>query len=419
MENKGLNPNYVSLHQHSIGSLRDGIMKVEDHVNFALNKGKKYVAITDHGSVAEWIELYNQCAKKDLTPIFGVEGYIKEDRKAFLKNKEGKINHIVLLALNEVGFKNIIKIHNEAWNNFYKKPIMSYDYIEENNEGVVLTTACLSGTLAKYLEEKDFANADKFVERMKDSFGDRFFIELMFIESEDQIERNRQLANIAKKHDVPMLINSDAHYVTEEDAEAHQLSLLLQSNKTIKDLEAGNAWSFSAKDLYLKDEKELYKFWSKHYKNDKIITREVVYQATWNVDKITSRVEEIYLEHPPRIPRFKNGYNNLKDLVINGFEEKIELNLIPEDRIDEYTERIGYELKTIKEMGLVDYFILIHDIVQWCHENDIGVGPGRGSVSASLVTWLIDITKLDPIKHRFIFERFLNPARKTKLKVFE
>src|SRR6056297_1975122 len=178
MEKKGLNPNYVSLHQHSIGSLRDGIMKVTDHVNFALQKNKKYVAITDHGSISEWIELYNQAKSNDLTPIFGIEGYVHIDRDKYLEDHEGRPNHVVLLALNEEGYKNIIKIHNDAWRHFYKKPIMSYDYIEENNEGVVLTTACLGGTLSRYLEEKDFANADKFIKRMKKSFSGRFFIEL-------------------------------------------------------------------------------------------------------------------------------------------------------------------------------------------------------------------------------------------------
>lgn len=394
-------------------------MKVSDHVNFAIENDKKYVAITDHGSISEWIDLYNQAKQNGITPIFGIEGYVHVDREKYLEEHEGRPNHIVLLALSEKGYKNIIKIHNDAWRNFYKKPIMSYEYIEENSEDIVVTSACLGGTLSRYLEDKDFANADKFVQRMKSSFPDRFFIELMFIESEDQIERNRQLAQVAIKHDIPLIINSDAHYVTPKDAQAHQLSLLLQSNKTIKDLENGNAWTFSAQDLYLKDEKELYKFWSRKYKDDKIITRDLVYQATWNVDKITSQVEQMYLEHPPRLPHFEKGYEKLEQLVIDGFGEKLELGLIPEDDIDIYTERIKYELDTIKNMELVDYFLLIHDIVQWCHGNDVGVGPGRGSVSASLITWLIDITKLDPIKHKFIFERFLNPARRTKLKIFD
>lgn len=419
MEKKGLNPGYVSLHQHSIGSLRDGIMKVSDHINFALDNNKKYVAITDHGSISEWIELYNQCAKNGLIPIYGIEGYVHVDREAYLnKTDTTKTNHIVLLAQNEAGFKNIVKIHNDAWKHFYRKPIMSYDYIIEHSEGVILSTACLGGTLPRYIEQGDFAAADAFIEKMKAAFKDRFFVELMFIESSDQYERNRQLIQIAKKHDVPLLINGDAHYVNPEDAQAHQLSLLLQSGQTVKDLEQGKGWSFSAQDMFLKTEKELYKHWVDHYKDDPIVTRDVVYEATWNVDKITSTIEDIYLEHPPRLPHFENGENKLKKMVIDGFGEKIELGLIPEDRAEEYMERIQYELDTIKNMELVDYFLLIHDIVDWCNNNDVAVGPGRGSVSASLVTWLIGITKLDPIRYNFIFERFLNPARRTKIKLF-
>lgn len=418
MEKKGLNPGYVSLHQHSIGSLRDGIMKVADHAKFALDNNKKYVSITDHGSISEWIELYTQCSKTGLTPIFGVEGYVHIDRDKFLEEKEGKTNHIVLLAQNETGFKNIVKIHNDAWQHFYRKPIMSYDFIEEHSKGVIMSTACLGGTLARYLEHKDIASADSYIKRMKKSFPDRFFIELMFIESEDQYERNRQLVQMAKKHDVPILINSDAHYVTPKDAHAHQLSLLLQSGKTVKDLEAGKGWSFSAQDMYMKTEKDLYKHWQEHYKNDPVITRDVLYEATWSVDKIVSTIEEIHLEHPPRLPHFPDGENILTQMTVDGFEHRFEQGFIPEDRIEEYSERVEYELKVIKDLGLIDYFLLIHDIVEWCHGNEVAVGPGRGSVSASLVTWLIGITKLDPIKYNFIFERFLNPARRTKLRLF-
>lgn len=419
MANKGLNPGYVSLHQHSIGSLRDGIMKVSDHVKFALDNNKKFVAITDHGSISEWIELYTQCAKVGLTPIFGIEGYVHIDRDWYLENKKGKTNHIVLLAQNEAGFRNIVKIHNDAWDHFYRKPIMSYKFIEEHNEGVILTTACLAGTLARYLEQKDIASADAFIERMKASFPDRFFIELMFIESEDQYERNRQLVQMARKHDVPIIINGDAHYVDPNDKDAHQLSLLLQSGQTVKDLEQGKGWSFSAQDMYMKTEKDLYKHWEKHYKNDSVITRDIVYEATWNVDKITSTIENVYLEHPPRLPHFPNGEKIFTQMVIDGFAEKVKQGYIPEDRINEYSERVEYELKVIKDLGLIDYFLLIQDIVEWCHGNEVAVGPGRGSVSASLITYLIGITKLDPIKYNFIFERFLNPARRTKLKIFE
>jgi DNA polymerase-3 subunit alpha len=393
-------------------------MKVGDHVKFALDNDKKYVCITDHGSISEWIEMYNQCSENGLIPIYGVEGYVHEDREKYLEEKEGKPDHVVLLAQNRTGFQNIIKIHNDAWNHFYKKPIMSYDTIARHSEGVIMSTACLGGTLSRYLENKDFSGADNFINRMTSIFGDRFFIELMFIDNEDQHERNKQLAKVAKKHDIPILINSDAHYVTPEDSHAHQLSLLLQSGKTIKDLEEGKAWTFSAQDLYMKTEKDLYKFWADHYKGSKDITKDLVAQATWNVDKITNTIEEIYLEHPPRLPHFDNGYEILEKKVIDGFGEKLELGLIPEERAEEYMERVKYELNTISSMELVDYFLLIDDIVEWCNNNDVGVGPGRGSVSASLITWLMGITKLDPIKHNFIFERFLNPARRTKLRIF-
>jgi DNA polymerase-3 subunit alpha len=406
------------MHTHSIGSLRDGIMKVSDHVKFAKDHNKKYVPITDHGSISEWIELHNQAKKEKLTPIYGIEGYISPDRKEYLETKVGKPHHIVLLALNEIGFKNIVKIHNDAWQHFYKRPVMSYETLYDHNEGVIVSSACMNGTLPRFLAEKDFANADKYIEKMLAVFGDRFFIELHIIDMKEQEEMNRMLIQIAKKHNVPTLINNDSHYMKQGDNKAHQISLLLQSDQTVKDLEQGKGWKFSAQDLWMKDENELFNDWKSRYKNDPIFTEDVFVESTWNVDKITNRVEDIYLEHPPRLPKYEKGKEKFREMVIEGFGQKVNEGLIPAEKIDEYMDRIKYELKTIDDLDLVDYFLLIKDIHEFCDKNDIAVGPGRGSVSASLVTFLIGITKLDPIKYNFIFERFLNPARKTQLKIF-
>jgi len=416
---KILNSNYIQIHTHSIGSLRDGIMKVRDHVQFAVKNEKKFVSITDHGSVSEWIELYSQCAKEEITPIYGIEGYIHLDRDSYLEEKDGgKPNHILLLAQNEIGFNNIIKIHNDAWQHFYKKPIMSYDYLFEHSEGIIVGTACMGGTLPRYIQSKDFAEADKFIKKMKKHFPDRFYIELMLIDMDEQTELNRQLIQVAKKHNVPVVIGNDPHYMTLDDNKAHQISLLLQSKQTVKDLEEGKGWSFSAQDLWMKTEKDLYKDWKAKYSKDPIFTEDVFVEATWNVDKITDTIEDIYLEHPPRLPKYKGGKKILEQMVIDGFAEKVEQEVIPKDRIDEYAEQVKKELKTIEDLELIDYFLLIKEIHTFCDDNKIAVGPGRGSVSASLVTFLIGITKLDPIKYNFIFERFLNPARKTKLKIF-
>jgi len=416
---KKLNPEFVCLHTHSIGSLRDGIMKVRDHVQFAVKNEKKFVSISDHGSVSEWIDLYTQCANEEVTPIYGIEGYIHLDRDTYLAEKNGgKPNHILLLAQNETGFNNIIKIHNDAWQHFYKKPLMSYDTLFEHSEGVIVGSACMGGTLPRYLQAKDYAGADAFVKIMKEHFPGRFYIELMVMDMDEQTELNKQLIQIAKKHDVPIIIGNDPHYLTEDDNRAHQISLLLQSNQTVKDLEAGKGWSFSAQDLWMKTEKDLYKDWKVKYSNDSVFTEEVFAEATWNVKQITDSIEDIYLEHPARLPKYENGTKILEQMVIDGFAEKVEQGYIPEDRLDEYTTQVKKELNTIEDLELVDYFLLINDIVEFCHENDIAVGPGRGSVSASLVTYLMGITKLDPIKYNFIFERFLNPARKTRLKIF-
>jgi len=414
-----LNPDWICTHSHSIGSLRDGIMRPIDIVGWHVKNNKKFVAITDHGSVSEWIELYTQCKANKVKPIYGIEGYILFDRQKYLETKEGKPEHIVLLALNEVGFKNIIKVHNDSWENFYKKPIMSYETLFKNSEGVVASTACMSGTLSRRLKAKDIAGADEFIETMKKNFPDRFFIELMTIDMEEQDEINRQLIQMAKKHEVPLLVGNDPHYLTEEDKEAHQLSLLIQSNKTVKDLANGQGWRFSAQDLWLKNEKDIYKVWKERYSTDSIFTEEVLAQAIENSNLITKKVENIYLEHPPRLPKYPHGKKILEEMATEGFGEKLQLGLIPEDKIDFYMERVKYELKVIDDLELVDYFLLIKEIHEFCKENNIATGPGRGSVSASLVTYLMGITKLDPIKHEFIFERFLNPARKTRLKIFD
>jgi DNA polymerase-3 subunit alpha len=413
-----LNPDWVATHLHSIGSLRDGIMRPIDIVKWHVDNKKKFVAITDHGSMSEWISLYTECKANKVKPIFGIEGYILFDRDKYLESKEGKPEHIVLLALNNVGFKNIIKIHNDSWEHFYKKPIMSYDTLFKHSEGIVASTACMGGTLSRRLIAKDIAGADEFIELMKKNLPDRFFIELMTIDMAEQDELNRQLIQMAKKHEVPLLVGNDPHYMTEEDKDAHQLSLLIQSNKTVKDLANGQAWKFSAQDLWMKTEKDLYNTWKVRYANDSIFTEDVFIKATWNSNLITDKIENIYLEHPPRLPKYPHGKKALEDMATEGFGEKLQLKLIPEDKIDLYMERVKYELKVIDDLELVDYFLLIKEIHEFCKENNIATGPGRGSVSASLVTYLMGITKLDPIKHEFIFERFLNPARKTRLKIF-
>ena len=380
---------------------------------------KKYVPITDHGSVSEWILLYEECNKNGLIPIYGIETYIVPDREEFLEKKEGKPHHLVLLALNETGYYNIIKFHNDAHQHFYRKPIGSYDFLFDHSEGIAVTTACANGTLARFIRDKDIAGADEYIEKMKEVFGDRFFIELMLIDHEEQPDLNRGFIKFAKKHKVPFIVTNDAHYVEPDDAKVHQLSLLLQSNQTVKDLEQGKGWSFSAKDLWMKTEKDLYKDWLMNYKGDKVFTRSAFYEAVQNTDLITNRIEEIYLEHPPRIPKYRHGQSMLQELVVSGFDEKVKKGIIPEDKIEIYVEQVQKEMKSIKDMELVDYFLLIKEIHDFCDENNIAVGPGRGSVSASLVTFLIGLTKLDPIKWNFIFERFLNPARKTRMKVFE
>lgn len=419
MATKTLNKNYINLHVHSIGSLRDGIMKVQDHVAHALKHEKGFVPITDHGSISEWILLYEECRKASLKPIYGMEAYIVLKREKFLEEKKGKPSHVTLLALNEVGYYNIIKFHNDAYQHFYRRQIGSYDFLWEHNEGIVVLSGCANGMLGRYVRDKDIAGADEYIQKMKDVFGDRFFIELMMIDHEEQPDLNRGYIQYAKKHKVPIVVTSDAHYVTPEDAKTHQLSLLLQSGQTVKDLESGKGWSFSAKDLWMKTEKDLLKDWLRDYKDDKVFTRAIFNQAVQNTDLITSRIEDIELEHPPRIPKYSHGYKKLEEMVIEGFDKKCQQGIIPEDSIDLYIEQIKKEMKSIKDMELVDYFLLIKEIHDFCDENDIAVGPGRGSVSASLVTFLIGLTKLDPIRWKFIFERFLNPARKTRMKVFE
>lgn len=348
-----------------------------------------------------------------------MEAYIVSDREKFLEEKKGKPNHLILLAINETGFYNIIKIHNDAYQHFYRKPIASYNFLFEHSEGVIALSACAAGTLGKCISNKDLAGADEYIEKMKEVFGDRFFIELMMIDYKEQPDLNRRYIRFAKKHNVPIIVTNDAHYVDSEDAKIHQLSLLLQSGQTVRDLEKGKGWKFSAQDLWLKNEKDLYKDWLKDYKDDKVFTKNVFYEAIQNTDLITSRIENIELEHPPRIPKYPHGYNKLEQIVVDGFDKKCKQDLIPADKIDIYIQQVKKEMKTIKDMELVDYFLLIKDIHDFCEENDIAIGPGRGSCSASLVTFLMGITKLDPIRWKFIFERFLNPARKTRMKVFD
>ena len=220
---------YINLHVHSIGSLRDGILKIEDLVEFALKHDKKYVAATDHGSISEWIQLYNQCKSNKLTPIFGIELYIHHEREKLLAEREDDPSHLILLALNEIGFYNIIKIHNDAWQHLYRKkksriarPIASYDCLFEHHEGIVVTTACIAGRLPKLLLEGNEKEAALYIERMKEVFQDRLFMELMLNDMEKQKILNKKLIKIAMQYDLKTILTSDAHYLRKEDSRTYE-----------------------------------------------------------------------------------------------------------------------------------------------------------------------------------------------------
>ena len=391
---------YVPLHLHTEYSLLDGATRIKELIKHAKENNMPAAAITDHGVMYGAIEFYRQAKEEGLKPIIGCEFYIINGDIEDRKNKQPNY-HLVLLAKDKKGYQNLIKLVSAAHiNGFYYKPRINKELLEKHKEGLICSSACLSGEIAKKFLQKNPEEARDVAKYYKDLFGEDFYIELQDHGIEGQKMTNPALIKIARELDIELILTNDSHYTKKEDALCHDILLCLQTGKTLND---PSRMKFPNNEFYIKNADELREAFS-------WLDEETFNRAIDNTVKISEKCNLILDMGKSILPYFPIPNNHTAESYLDKIARE-HLTTRYDEITPELEERMQYELKIITQMGFSAYFLIVWDFMKFARENDIPVGPGRGSAAGSLVAYALRITEIDPIRHNLLFERFLNPER--------
>lgn len=391
---------FVHLHVHTEYSLLDGANRIKDLIKRVKDLGMDSIAITDHGVMYGVVDFYKEAIKNGIKPILGCEVYVAPGSRFEKRAGRGlEPSHMVLLAKDNMGYKNLMKIVSTGFiEGFYYKPRVDMEILQKYSEGLIATSACLSGEIPKALLNSDYRGAKKLALEYKNIFEeDSFYLEIQANGLEEQQIVNQQIIKLGNETNIPIVATNDAHYLRKEDARAHEILLCIQTGKTIKD---DDRMRFSTDHFYVKSPSEMEELFRG------------IPEALSNTVKIADmcNVELEFGElHLPEfdVPKGREPSDYLKELCYEGFERRYK-----EEERDKYKkERLAYELSIIERMGYVDYFLIVGDFTRYAKEKNIMVGPGRGSAAGSLAAYCLGITNVDPIKYNLLFERFLNPER--------
>ena len=420
---------FVHLHVHTEFSLLDSSCKIRDLVEKVKDLGMDSIAITDHGVMYGCIEFYKVCKQYGIKPIIGCEIYVA-NKSMHNKNYDNDnfTSHLVLLVKNEVGYKNLIKIVSTAFlEGFYYKPRIDIEFLREHSEGIIALSACLSGGISKYILRNDISSAKKLVSTYKDIFGEDFYLELQNHGIEAQSKVNNYLIEFSKEFSVELVATNDVHYINKSDSEAHDVLICIQTASTV---EQSNRMRYEGEEFYLKSPDEMYSLFNMNkdaLKNTIKIRDKCNFEYNFGQSIFPKYITDVKLssfEYLRRLCYFGtiSKYEEFKDDLIRfekidilNDEQFIELlNSIEsyeDERRKKLLKRLNYELNLINSMGFSDYFLIVWDFIKFSNEAMIPTGPGRGSVAGSMVAYVLNITKIDPIEYGLIFERFLNPER--------
>lgn len=385
---------FAHLHLHTEYSLLDGMGRTSEYVARAKESGIQHLAITDHGVMYGAMEFYKQLSKAGLHPIVGIEAYLAEGSAAA---RERKSYHLLLLAENETGYRNLLRLSSRAMlEGYYYRPRIDLDMLAQHSAGIIGTSACLGGPVANNFLHGQPEKARDYAGKLAEILGpDRFFIEIQDHGIREQIETNRELIPLARSLNLPIVGTNDVHYCNRDDASAQELLVCVQTNTTIHDEKRMRSES---DQLYLKSPAEMARVFGE------------VPEALSNTIRIAEMCSLDLGFKGYHLPEFPveagvSADQYLEDLCREGVRRKY--------GTDEGVvgERLAYELGVIRSMGFTNYFLVVWDFVRFAREQGILVGPGRGSAAGSIVTYSLDITALDPLKYDLIFERFLNPSR--------
>ncbi|TML90946.1 MAG: DNA polymerase III subunit alpha [Actinobacteria bacterium] len=386
---------FVHLHVHSEYSILDGACRIPALAARAAEFEMPAVALTDHGSLAGAIDLYKETAKQGIKPLLGCEVYVADDRRALQKGYA----HLTLLAEDNAGYANLIQLSSLGYlEGYYYKPRVDWELLEQHSSGLVALSGCLSGRVCKALEENRSADAEAELDRLAQIFGrDSVYVELQNAHLELQQRILPQLTALAHARGVPTVATGDVHYLRHEDARAHEALLCIQSGDSLRN---PNHWKFDTDHFYFKSPQEMA---ADFPGNEDAVRRTLEVAERCNV---SIELGVIRLPHFP-VPDGRDAFDYLVELCERGLERRYGKST------PELQDRLRFELKTIKEMGFADYFLIVWDFIGFAKRNHIQVGPGRGSAAGSLVAYSLEITDIDPIKYDLLFERFLNPGRKS------
>ena len=397
--------NFTHLHLHTEYSLLDGSSKIKELVKRVKELGMNSCAITDHGVMYGIIDFYKACKAEGIKPIIGCEVYVAPGSRfeKTIEKSEKRYNHLILLAENETGYKNLIKMVSKGFTEgFYYKPRVDYELLREYHEGIIASSACLAGIVPTKLGQGDYEGARAEAEKLRDIFGENnFFLELQDHGLPEQKFANQGLMRISAETGIPLIATNDCHYLYKEDAEAHDVLICIQTQKKVTD---DDRMKYRGGQFYVKSPEEMQEIF--HY----------IPEAIENTEKIANRCNveiEFGKYHLPKyeVPEGYDSNSYLTKLCEDGLKKRYGDAL--GDKEEEVRERLKYELDTISNMGFVDYFLIVWDYVNFAKNRNIPVGPGRGSVAGSIVAYCLEITDIDPIKYNLLFERFLNPERIT------
>ena len=391
--------NFTHLHVHTEYSLLDGSNKIQEYVNRVRELGMDSAAITDHGVMYGVIDFYRAAREAGINPILGCEVYVapgsRFDRE--IGSGDDRYYHLVLLAENNQGYANLMKIVSKSFvEGFYYKPRVDLQLLEKYHEGLIALSACLAGEVARFLTRGMYEDAKAAALRYQDIFGKgNFFLELQDHGIPEQQNVNQQLLKMHRETGIELVATNDVHYTLAEDAQPHDVLLCLQTGKKLSD---ENRMRYDGGQYYVKSPEEMERLFP------------YATEALENTHKIAERCHVEIEFGVTKLPKFDvpEGYTSweyLNELCFKGLEERYQ------PVTEELKERLNYELSTIKNMGYVDYFLIVWDFIRYARDHDIMVGPGRGSAAGSLVAYTLGITQLDPIRYDLLFERFLNPER--------
>lgn len=394
---------FTHLHLHTDFSLLDGAIALDKLIDFGKKNQLKALAITDHGNIFGAVKFFEKCKKAGIKPILGMEAYLTEDSNVKIVDK--KYYHLILLVENETGYKNLCKLISFSYQQgFYFKPRIDYAVLEKYSEGLIVTTACLGGHIPSLLMSGNDQEAEQYMDWYLRVFGpDRFYFEVQPEDQQEQAVLNKKLFEWSAKKNIKCVAAGDCHYSSQDDHEAHEIMLAIQTHDK---MDNPDRYSFGDCRVFMRTEQEMLECFKDH--------PEAVYMSGQIADRCTFSFKTGTLFFPKfEIPAEHTPETFFTHLCVIGFEKLLHDERFAHEQRELYKKRLDLEIELIIKMGFVGYFLVVSDFIQWAKNNNIPVGPGRGSAAGSLVAWALQITNIDPIKYNLLFERFLNPERIT------